>query len=80
MEFESKEVAKVFYIAYASQVGFSLHISKSRCSRNGESLILRCFICSKEGFHNEKQNYDTGKRKRSCAAIREGCHAMNEVA
>lgn len=69
----------MFYIAYASQVGFSVRISKSRHSRNDESIIMRRFVCSKEDFHNKKQNYDTGKRERSHATIREGCHAMIEV-
>ncbi|KAL5219565.1 hypothetical protein ABZP36_020249 [Zizania latifolia] len=78
MEFESEEAAKVFYMAYASRVGFSVRISKSRRSRNDESIIMRRFVCSKEGFHTKKQN-DTGKRKRKRAIIREGCHAMIEV-
>lgn len=78
MEFESEEAAKVFYMAYASRVGFSVRISKSRRSRNDESIIMRRFVCSKEGFHHKKQT-DTGKRKRKRAIIREGCHAMIEV-
>ena len=79
MEFESDEAVKVFYIAYASRIGFSVRISKSRRSRNDKSIIMRRFVCSKEGFRNKKQNYNTGKRKRSRATVREGCHAMIEV-
>uniref|UniRef100_A0A0A9BNI3 Protein FAR1-RELATED SEQUENCE n=1 Tax=Arundo donax TaxID=35708 RepID=A0A0A9BNI3_ARUDO len=79
MEFESEEAAKVFYMAYASRVGFSMRISKSRRSRNDESIIMRRFVCSKEGFHQKKKNHDTSKRKRRRATIREGCNAMVEV-
>ncbi|PKA56785.1 Protein FAR1-like sequence 5 [Apostasia shenzhenica] len=79
MEFESEEAAKLFYMAYASRVGFSVRISKSRRSRNDESIIMRRFVCSKEGFHLKKGNYDDGKKKRKRATIREGCNAMIEV-
>lgn len=79
MEFESEEAAKQFYMAYASRVGFSVRISKSRRSRNDESIIMRRFVCSKEGFHLKKDNYDDGKKKRKRATIREGCKAMIEV-
>lgn len=79
MEFESEESAKSFYMAYASRVGFSVRISKSRRSRNDESIIMRRFVCSKEGFHMKKGNFDDGKKKRKRATIREGCNAMIEV-
>ncbi|KAJ4755699.1 Protein FAR1-RELATED SEQUENCE 5 [Rhynchospora pubera] len=80
MEFESEEAAKLFYMAYASQVGFSVRISKSRRSRNDESIIMRRFVCSKEGFHLKKSgDLDEGKKKRKRATIREGCNAMIEV-
>ncbi|WOL02612.1 protein FAR1-RELATED SEQUENCE 5-like [Canna indica] len=79
MEFESEESAKLFYMAYASRVGFSVRISKSRRSRNDESIIMRRFVCSKEGFHLKKGKFDDGKKKRKRATIREGCNAMIEV-
>lgn len=79
MEFESEEAAKLFYMAYASRIGFSVRISKSRRSRNDESIIMRRFVCSKEGFHMKKENFDDGKKKRRRATIREGCNAMIEV-
>ncbi|RWW24601.1 hypothetical protein GW17_00011099 [Ensete ventricosum] len=79
MEFESEESAKLFYMAYASRVGFSVRISKSRRSRNDESIIMRRFVCSKEGFHLRKGKFDDGKKKRKRATIREGCNAMIEV-
>lgn len=80
MEFESEEDAKLFYMAYASRVGFSVRISKSRRSRNDESIIMRRFVCSKEGFHLKKSgDLDEGKKKRKRATIREGCKAMIEV-
>ncbi|KAG0470202.1 hypothetical protein HPP92_016902 [Vanilla planifolia] len=79
MEFESEESAKLFYMAYASRVGFSVRISKSRRSRNDDSIIMRRFVCSKEGFHMKKGNFEDGKKKRKRATIREGCNAMIEV-
>ncbi|XP_020586089.1 protein FAR1-RELATED SEQUENCE 5-like [Phalaenopsis equestris] len=79
MEFESEEAAKESYMSYASRVGFSVRISKSRRSRNDESIIMRRFVCSKEGFHMKKSNYEDGKKKRKRATIREGCNAMIEV-
>ncbi|XP_078437791.1 protein FAR1-RELATED SEQUENCE 9-like [Wolffia australiana] len=83
MEFESEEAAKLFYMAYASRVGFSVRISKSRRSRNDESIIMRRFVCSKEGFHMKKEasagGGDEGKRRRKRTSIREGCQAMIEV-
>lgn len=79
MEFESEEAAKESYMSYASRVGFSVRISKSRRSRNDESIIMRRFVCSKEGFHMKKGNYEDGKKKRKRATIREGCNAMIEV-
>lgn len=79
MEFESEDAAKLFYMAYASRIGFSVRISKSRRSRNDESIIMRRFVCSKEGFHMKKDNLDDGKKKRRRATIREGCNAMIEV-
>lgn len=45
MEFESKEAAKVIYIADASRIGFSVRISKSRRSKSDESSIMRRFVC-----------------------------------
>ncbi|XP_020242495.1 protein FAR1-RELATED SEQUENCE 5-like [Asparagus officinalis] len=79
MEFESEEAAKLFYMAYASRIGFSVRISKSRRSRNDESIIMRRFVCSKEGYHMKKENFDDGKKKRRRPTIREGCNAMIEV-
>lgn len=79
MEFESEEAAKESYMSYASRIGFSVRISKSRRSRNDESIIMRRFVCSKEGFHTKRGNYEDGKKKRKRATIREGCNAMIEV-
>ena len=83
MEFESEEAAKLFYMAYASRLGFSVRISKSRRSRNDESIIMRRFVCSKEGFHTKKEagagDDEAGKKRRRRATIRGGCQAMIEV-
>lgn len=44
----------MFYIAYASRIGFSVGNIKSRRSRNVESIIMRRFVYSREGFPHKK--------------------------
>lgn len=79
MEFESDEVAKEYYIAYANRVGFGVRMNKSRRSRKDDTVIMRRFVCTKEGFHSKRVIYDDGKKKRKRGTTREGCMAMIEV-
>ncbi|KAG1369688.1 protein FAR1-RELATED SEQUENCE 5 [Cocos nucifera] len=79
MEFESGEAAKTFYIAYASRVGFSIRIARSRRSKCNESVIMLRFVCSREGFSREKRIIAGKKTRKRAASIREGCKAMLEV-
>lgn len=79
MEFESDEAAKDFYTAYATHLGFSVRMNKSRRSRKDDTVIMRRFVCTKEGFHSKRVIYDDGKKKRKRATAREGCMAMIEV-
>ncbi|KAG6502293.1 hypothetical protein ZIOFF_042184 [Zingiber officinale] len=79
MEFESDEVAKEYYIAYANRIGFGVRMNKSRRSRKDDTVIMRRFVCTKEGFHSKRVIYDDGKKKRKRGTTREGCMAMIEV-
>lgn len=79
MEFESDEAAKEYYIAYANHVGFGVRMNKSRRSRKDDTVIMRWFVCTREGFHSKRVIYDDGKKKRKRGTTREGCRAMIEV-
>lgn len=79
MEFDSDEAAKEYYIAYANHVGFGVRMNKSRRSRKDDTVIMRRFVCTREGFHSKRVIYDDGKKKRKRGTTREGCMAMIEV-
>ncbi|PKA60606.1 Protein FAR1-like sequence 5 [Apostasia shenzhenica] len=79
MEFDSDEAAKEYYIAYGSRVGFGVRMNKSRRSRKDDTVIMRRFVCTREGFHTKRVIYDDGKKKRKRGTTREGCMAMIEV-
>lgn len=79
MEFDSDEAAKEYYIAYANRVGFGVRMNKSRRSRKDDTVIMRRFVCTREGFHSKRVIYDDGKKKRKRGTTREGCMAMIEV-
>ncbi|KAG0485513.1 hypothetical protein HPP92_009592 [Vanilla planifolia] len=79
MEFDSDEAAKEYYVAYANRVGFGVRMNKSRRSRKDDTVIMRRFVCTREGFHSKRVIYDDGKKKRKRGTTREGCMAMIEV-
>ncbi|RWW06443.1 hypothetical protein GW17_00030230, partial [Ensete ventricosum] len=79
MEFESEEVAKLFYISYARSMGFRARISRYCRSRHDNSIISRQIVCSKEGFREDrakKEITEEGKVKRPRMITRIGCKAM----
>lgn len=79
MEFESDEAAKTFYNEYARRLGFPFRVGRSRRSKGVEEvLIMKRFVCSKEGVYRKKPSSD-GARKRERMSMREGCKAMMEV-
>ncbi|XP_039134932.1 protein FAR1-RELATED SEQUENCE 5-like [Dioscorea cayenensis subsp. rotundata] len=79
MEFDTDEAAKEYYVAYANRVGFGVRMNKSRRSRKDDTVIMRRFVCTREGFHSKRVIYDDGKKKRKRGTTREGCMAMIEV-
>nr|XP_010914936.1 protein FAR1-RELATED SEQUENCE 5 [Elaeis guineensis]XP_010914937.1 protein FAR1-RELATED SEQUENCE 5 [Elaeis guineensis]XP_019704364.1 protein FAR1-RELATED SEQUENCE 5 [Elaeis guineensis]XP_029118924.1 protein FAR1-RELATED SEQUENCE 5 [Elaeis guineensis] len=79
MEFESDEAAKAFYNDYARRLGFPFRVGRSRRSKGVEEvLIMKRFVCSKEGIYRKKPSSE-GTRKRERISMREGCKAMMEV-
>ncbi|KAG1330049.1 protein FAR1-RELATED SEQUENCE 5 [Cocos nucifera] len=79
MEFESDEAAKTFYNDYARRLGFPFRVGRSRRSKGVEEvLIMKRFVCSKEGIYRKKPSGE-GTRKRERISMREGCKAMMEV-
>ncbi|KAJ6830156.1 protein FAR1-RELATED SEQUENCE 5-like [Iris pallida] len=79
MEFESPEAARAFYSAYADRVGFRVRNSKSFTSRVDEAVIMRRFVCSKQGRPTRKDPFDLTKKRRNRVSSREGCKAMLQV-
>uniref|UniRef100_A0A0E0MKT6 FAR1 domain-containing protein n=1 Tax=Oryza punctata TaxID=4537 RepID=A0A0E0MKT6_ORYPU len=82
MTFESDEAAKMFYNEYARWLGFPFRVGRSRRSKGMEEVvIMKRFVCSREGAHKKKQASTSGEAtsKRERASMREGCNAMMEV-
>ena len=80
MEFPSDESAKNFYNDYARRLGFPFRVGRSRRSKGvQETLIMKRFVCSKEGIYRKKSSSNEGVRKRERISMREGCRAFMEV-
>jgi hypothetical protein len=81
MEFESDADARAFYNAYALRFGFGIRVARSRSERRKgvEVLVMKRFVCLKEGHHKKKPVEPSNKKKRKRLSIRDGCPAMMEV-
>ncbi|ONK57798.1 uncharacterized protein A4U43_C09F4200 [Asparagus officinalis] len=79
LEFESPDAARAFYSAYAEQAGFRVRNSKSFTSRVDDTVIMRRFVCSKQGRPTKKDPFDLTKKRRNRVSSREGCKAMMQV-
>ncbi|MQM02039.1 hypothetical protein Taro_034810, partial [Colocasia esculenta] len=79
MEFESSDAARQFYVAYAERLGFRVRNSKSFTSRVDDTVIMRRFVCSKQGRPTKKDPFDLTKKRRNRVSSREGCRAMFQV-
>nr|XP_010930351.1 protein FAR1-RELATED SEQUENCE 5 [Elaeis guineensis]XP_029122440.1 protein FAR1-RELATED SEQUENCE 5 [Elaeis guineensis] len=79
MEFDSPDAARAFFSAYAERVGFRIRNSKSFTSRVDDTVIMRRFVCSKQGRPTKKDPFDLTKKRRNRASSREGCKAMLQV-
>lgn len=74
MEFESEEAAKVFYDAYATQIGFIMRVDAFRRSMRDGKVVWRRLVCNKEGFRKHRPRRSENRKPR--AITREGCKAM----
>ncbi|KAI3461795.1 hypothetical protein Pfo_018458 [Paulownia fortunei] len=74
MEFDSEEAAKVFYDAYATQMGFIMRVDAFRRSMRDGNVVWRRLVCNKEGFRKCRPKRSESRKPR--AITREGCKAM----
>ncbi|XP_073114391.1 protein FAR1-RELATED SEQUENCE 9-like [Elaeis guineensis] len=80
MEFESLEIAKTYYYAYASRMGFEARVRQSRRSLHDESLKMLKLVCSKHRYHSGRDNNsDDSKRLQIQDPNKEGCEALFEI-
>ena len=79
LEFESSEAARAFYAAYADRIGFRVRNSKSFTSRVDEKVIMRRFVCSKQGRPSKKDPYDLTKKRRNRVSSREGLNCLSFI-
>uniref|UniRef100_A0A5B7CAL7 FAR1 domain-containing protein n=1 Tax=Davidia involucrata TaxID=16924 RepID=A0A5B7CAL7_DAVIN len=80
MEFNSRDDAREFYIAYGRRTGFTIRIHHNRRSRINNTVIGQDFVCSKEGFREKKYVYRKDRVLPPPPITREGCPAMLRVA
>lgn len=80
MEFDSREEAREFYIAYGRRIGFTVRIHHNRRSRVNNQVIGQDFVCSKEGFRAKKYVHRKDRVLPPPPATREGCQAMIRLA
>ncbi|KAF7824333.1 Protein FAR1-RELATED SEQUENCE 5 [Senna tora] len=80
MEFNSRDEAREFYIAYGRRIGFTVRIHHNRRSRVNNQVIGQDFVCSKEGFRAKKYVYRKDRVLPPPPVTREGCQAMVRLA
>ncbi|WJZ88111.1 hypothetical protein VitviT2T_007441 [Vitis vinifera] len=80
MEFNSRDEAREFYVAYGRRTGFTVRIHHNRRSRVNNQVIGQDFVCSKEGFRAKKYVYRKDRVLPPPPITREGCQAMIRLA
>lgn len=80
MEFNSRDDAREFYVAYGRRMGFTVRIHHNRRSRINNMVIGQDFVCSKEGFREKKYVCRKDRVLPPPPITREGCAAMLRVA
>ncbi|XP_062113565.1 uncharacterized protein LOC133824629 isoform X2 [Humulus lupulus] len=76
--FESLEKAEAFYYVYSNVLGFSVRKDDVRRDKRG-SIVLRRWVCSKEGQRRQKYIERADRRQRTRALTRIGCCAAFRV-
>ena len=80
MEFNTRDEAREFYVAYGRRTGFTVRIHHNRRSRVNNQVIGQDFVCSKEGFRAKKYVYRKDRVLPPPPITREGCQAMIRLA
>lgn len=80
MEFNSRDEAREYYVAYGRLMGFTVRIHHNRRSRVNNQVIGQDFVCSKEGFRAKKYVYRKDRVLPPPPVTREGCQAMIRLA
>ncbi|XP_077230225.1 protein FAR1-RELATED SEQUENCE 5-like [Tasmannia lanceolata] len=78
-EFESVEAAYEFYNLYGLATGFDIRKSKTEKSKANHEIIMRRFVCAREGFKNTKDKRQIGKEVKLHRSVRDGCGAKLEI-
>ncbi|XP_028074394.1 protein FAR1-RELATED SEQUENCE 12-like [Camellia sinensis] len=80
LEFNSRDEAREFYVAYGRHTGFTVRIHHNRRSRINNMVIGQDFVCSKEGYREKKYACRKDRVLPPPPITREGCPAMLRVA
>ncbi|CAK9171878.1 unnamed protein product [Ilex paraguariensis] len=76
MEFNTRDEAREFYVAYGRHTGFTVRVHHNRRSRVNNQVIGQDYVCSKEGFRAKKYVYRKDRVLPPPPITREGCQAM----
>ncbi|KAK0591076.1 hypothetical protein LWI29_035333 [Acer saccharum] len=77
-EFASVEDAEAFYKNYSLFVGFSIRKDEMRRDRFG-MITIRRWVCSKQGYREQKWLDKTEKKREPRGQTREGCRAAMKI-
>lgn len=77
--FDSYEDAMIAYFEYAGRVGFS--VRKGSTKTVDGILVLRRFLCCKEGYPNTNRKTSKPRKRKICQSsiVRCGCEAMIRI-
>ena len=78
--FASEDEGFQFYNAYGLKKGFSVRRSYVEWDAGHNEMTLRKFVCSREGFREEKHMNMENKQRRPRGTTRVGCHAKFVIA
>ena len=78
--FDSEVQGFQFYNAYALNKRFSVRRSYAEWDVSHNELTLRKFVCSREGFREEKHTKREDKQRRPRNITRVGCRAKFVIA
>ena len=77
-EFAAVQDAEAFYKNYALFVGFSIRKDEMRRDRHG-MITIRRWVCSKQGYREQKWIDNPDKKREPRGQTREGCRAALKI-